>query len=83
MVSYYKSRTPAFCAAPSGPWKAEVERTFWPARAALRVGKWKLIRHEICVSYFNPMQQIVLPAGCDMSSCSMVGSSMARASGTR
>ena len=28
------------------------------------------------MSYFNPMQQIKLPEGCDMSSCSMVGSSM-------
>ena len=43
------------------------------ARAALRVGKWKLIRHEICVSYFNPKQELAAPAGCSMSSCSMVG----------
>ena len=45
-------------------------------RAALRVGDWKLLLNEYCVSYFNPLQDMVRPDGCGQDSCATPGNNV-------
>ena len=42
-------------------------------RAALRVGDWKLLLNEYCVSYFNPLEDLGRPEGCGQDSCATPG----------
>lgn len=42
-------------------------------RAAIRVGPWKLLLHEYCVSTFNPLSAPNASSGCGQDSCATPG----------
>lgn len=45
-------------------------------RAAIRVGDWKLLLNEYCVSYFNPLENLERPEGCGQDSCATPGNNV-------